>query len=448
MNMKVTLFAMLFVVVLLTTVGSVTAQNYKIKQTVSMEGQKMTNTTYVKGSRKRTESSGMMGMGADVADIEQCDLKQNVKVNDKKKLYTVSPFDTGADPAPIRPTGPKTKTPVTKGGTVTYVSNITDTGERKTMFGMTARHIKTSMSVESSPDACSKSSLKMESDGWYIDLPEFSCPVNMRPSMPQYDAKDNGGCKDKINFRNTGGGKVGFALTETRNMMMEDTATTQTTETLEFTKATLEQSLFDVPVGYAVASNPQDLYGKPDMAAMMKAAQAGNDDDDEDKPKTKSSKGMGSMGSNMPSSGGTPAAKKAGTIRIGVLAPTNKGENISITNMQSFLAQKLTSGNVEGVAVGNEADAKSAGCDYILSSDFSKLKQSAAGKIGGMFGKITSTSVGGVYEAQVDFKLVSTASGQTVLQNKAAAKAESDIDRAAEGVLAQEATAVLGKAQN
>src|SRR3954464_277578 len=79
--------------------GAISAQNYKIKQTSTINGQEMTNTTYVRGPRKRTESGGIMGMGGDVANIEQCDLKQNLKVNDKKRLYTIEPFYTG-DAAP------------------------------------------------------------------------------------------------------------------------------------------------------------------------------------------------------------------------------------------------------------------------------------------------------------------------------------------------------------
>ena len=104
------------------------------------------------------------------------------------------------------------------------------------------------------------------------------------------------------------------------------------------------------------------------MAAMMK--NMGSGDDDEDKPKNTSNKpNQTSMNSNS-----APNAKKAGTIRIGVYAPTNKsGENVSTTNLQMFLIQKLTSRNVEAVAISSESDAKSANCDYILTSDFSKL---------------------------------------------------------------------------
>ncbi len=428
-----------FSLILGTAGSTVFAQNYKIKQTISMMGQNMTSTVYVKGSRKRTESSGMMGMGGDVADIEQCDMKRNVKVSDKKKMYFIEPFATDdSAPAPAsKPTGPTTAGKITKGGTVTMTTSINDTGERKQMFGLTARRLKTSMTMQSSPDACSQNDMSIETDGWYVDLPLFSCPMAM-PRNPMAGMNEpKRGCMDRTILKSSGGGKLGFAIELTTTMKSgggEDFS--QSISTLEFTKATLDDTLFDVPTGYAVANSSQDLYGRPDFSAMMRGAS-----DDEEKPSQKPAPKM----TGVSSMGDTQTPKKSGVIRIGVLIPTNNGgEAISTTNMQTFLAEKLTGGNIEGVAVTSESDARSSNCDFVLSSDFSKLKQSTAGKIGGMFGKVTNTSVGGNYDAQIDFKLVSLKSGQTTLQNKAASKSESNVDRAAEGVLAQEANAVLG----
>ncbi len=417
------------------------AQNYKIKQTTNMAGQNISSTIYVKGSRKRTESSGMMGMGADVATIEQCDLKRNVKVSDKKKQYFVEPFatnfrDTTTSAGKISaPTGGKP----TKGGTLTMTSSINDTGERKQMFGLAARHLKTSMKMESSPDACSQSNMQMETDGWYVDLPQFACPYNVSGNTVPYQRPARNGCQDRMVVKETGGGKLGFPLQVTTTMNGgEGNGFSQMIETIEFSKAVLDDALFDVPTSYTLAKNEQDLYGRPDFSAIMRGGQSGGDD--EDKPKSKSTKSI----PDMPMQSGTPSSKKAGTIRIGVLAPTNRGgETISLTNMQAFLAQKLTSGNVEGIAVSSEADARTAGCDYLLTSDFSKLKQSTAAKIGGMFGKITNTGVNGNYDTQVDYKLVSLKSGQVTLQNKATSKTEANVDRSAESVLEIEAGAVV-----
>ena len=108
-------------ILLVFSTGVSLAQNYKIRQTVSMSGQKSESTVYVRGSRKRTEYSGFMAMGNDVANIEQCDLKRNVKISDKKKSYFIEPFDDGTDVTPTTKPTPTKQTPTVKGGVVTYI---------------------------------------------------------------------------------------------------------------------------------------------------------------------------------------------------------------------------------------------------------------------------------------------------------------------------------------
>ncbi|CAN5440951.1 hypothetical protein BH10ACI2_BH10ACI2_23750 [soil metagenome] len=423
-------------------VTAISAQNYKIKQTTTIAGQKIESTIYVKNPRKRTESGGMMGVGGDVATIEQCDLKRNVKVSDKKKQYFVDPFPTTS----TETAATTTKTPVapvakvTKGGTLTMTSNITDTGERKQMFGLTARHVKTSMKMESSPDACSQSNMQMETDGWYVDLPQFSCPVNISASTIPYQRPPRSGCQDRTIVKETGGGKLGFPLQVTQTMNGGETGNfTQTIDTVEFSKATLDDALFEVPAGYTLAKQEQDLYGRPDFSAMMKA---GQDGDDEDKPK---SSGVTAKAPTIP--GMTMySPKKPGVKRIGVVAPTNpSGENVSTTNLQSYLVQQLSTGNVEAVPVGNESDARAANCDYILTSDFSKLKQSSASKVGGLFGKITNTDTSAAksWDIQIDFLLISLPDAKNATKSKAVNKASGDVDRAAESTLAMEAATIL-----
>jgi hypothetical protein len=412
-------------ILLVFSTGVSLAQNYKIRQTVSMSGQKSESTVYVRGSRKRTEYSGFMAMGNDVANIEQCDLKRNVKISDKKKSYFIEPFDDGTDVTPTTKPTPTKQTPTVKGGVVTYISNITDTGERKQMFGLTARRIKTSMKIEASPDACMKENMTMETDGWYIDLPEFSCPVN-RPEVPQMPT-EKGGCRDRIQFKTSGGGKLGFPLMETRTFGTGGMSFTQTTETIELSKAPLEAALFDIPQGYTLAKDVNDLYGKPDYSAITQ-----NMGGNEDKPKNTTTQMVGK--------------KKPGMIRIGVYAPTNKtSENVSNASLQYFLVQKLTSGNVEAIGIVSEADARAADCDYVLSSEISKLKQSTGSKIGGIFGKVTNTDTSSTrdFDTQVDFKLVSLSDGKTVAQNKATNKFKGEADKAVESVLIMEAQQVI-----
>ncbi len=431
-----------FSLVLGITGSTVFAQNYKIKQTTTLADQKIESTIYVKGSRKRTESGGMMGMGADVATIEQCDLKRTVKVSDKKKQYFIEPFaTTSGETVPTTAKTPSAQTAkVTKGGTLTMTSSINDTGERKQMFGLTARHLKTSMKMESSADACSPTNMQMETDGWYVDLPQFSCPFSMASNPMPYQRPAKSGCQDRTVVKETGGGKLGFPLQLTTSMNGgESGGFSQTIETLEFSKATLDDALFNVPASYTLAKQEQDLYGRPDFSAMMKG---GQDSDDEDKPKS-----AGIKATPPPMPGMTMySPKKPGVKRIGVVAPTNpSGENVSTANLQSYLVQQLSVGNVEAVPVENESDAKMAKCDYILTSDFSKLKQSAASKVGGFLGKVTNTDTSAAksWDVQIDFLLIALPDGRSATKSKTVTKTSGNVDLVAQTALAMEASAVL-----
>jgi hypothetical protein len=75
---------------------------------------------------------------------------------------------------------------------MTYTTK--DTGERKQMFGYTARHLIMTMESESSPDACSVTKSKMQFDGWYIDAAfALDCEndrySNYRPLRLKADAR-------------------------------------------------------------------------------------------------------------------------------------------------------------------------------------------------------------------------------------------------------------------
>ncbi len=151
-----------------------------------------------------------------------------------------------------------------KGGVVTITRTSTDTGERQEMFGYKARHIKTTMAMESTPDACNQSHMKMETDGWYADLCSgFSC------SDESYRALACGGggkrgCRDRIVMKGGGGGALGYPLKQTMTMVSEHGTFTTTTEVVELTNTTLDAPLFEMPPGCKVM----------DMSAMMGGAPA------------------------------------------------------------------------------------------------------------------------------------------------------------------------------
>src|SRR5688500_9521923 len=118
------------------------------------------------GARQRSaRSRGFLTMRS----IGQGELKRTIQISDSARKYVVAPMERGDSTGPAAgtsvPAGPAE--PSRRGGVVTYTTSSIDTGERKEMFGFTARHIKSSTEIDSSPDACNPTKQRIERDGWY-----------------------------------------------------------------------------------------------------------------------------------------------------------------------------------------------------------------------------------------------------------------------------------------
>ena len=400
------------------------ATDFKVryKVTVSgpgMPGQSSETITMIKKARERSENHS--GYGFDTVTITQCDLKRTIRISDSAKKYVITPMDTGEPPQRTTPgaPAPAPATPTRQGGTVEYVTGAIDTGERKEMFGFTARHVKTMMSINASPDSCSPGKRKIELDGWYIDLSvEFNCDVNKAQAMTPMRPTP-GGCRDKVITRREGNAKTGFPLIETMRMYGEDGQVTmsQTREVVELSRATLDIALFDIPAGYTEAASTSELYAMPSMSAMMNQAQQANNP-------TTSSTVVPSM-----SATGAPA-KKPGTLLIGVVQFNNKaGRQVSLFELRQRLITQLEANGASAVALNAssqmEADveAKAKQCDFVLYTDVAALK---VNKLGGMFGSIAG--VGGVAkaEAKLEFRLFAVGETTPRLKSTASAKEEGE----------------------
>lgn len=417
----------------ITTNTNTHAQQYKLRQSSTMMGMKTESTIYVKGPRKRTEGGAMMGIGANIVTIEQCDSQRTIRINDKKKVYLIAPFSKDMEeaeedtkpaktkPAPAAVTQPKEKPKVEKGGIIYNYYNITDTGERKKMYGLTARHVWTTQKMKPSPDACMmKDSMVIKTDGWYIDLPQFNCPVNYTSRQSSY----NGGyqqptCQDRFVSKRSGKGKLGFPLIETRTIFMNDgkgkvTEYETTIETLEFSMVKLDSMLFEIPLGYTRVYSEEELQDKMDMNEMIKQASSTNN---YKKEKTVTSE-----------------EKSANTIRIGVYEPKG-GESLPVSELQQHLVNTLTTGNIEAVAITSEDDAKKYNCDWSLSADFAKVKQGS--KVGGILKAIKNTDPFATTSYNIEGNLVLTklSGSSSPLKQKINGKYEGKIDEAAKKAL-------------
>ncbi len=411
-------------------------QQYKLRQATGFSGMNSETTIYVKKMRKRTEMSPMMGMSQPTT-IEQCDLKRTIKINDKKKIYFIEPF--GSEEVideDVKPAVVKTKpavTPVEKGGVIHMYYNIRDTGERKKMHGFTARHIWTTQKMKPSPEACSmKDSMIIKTDGWYVDLPEFNCPIRYNnggsnPQNPQQPA-----CKDKFVSHRSGNGKLGFALMETRTIIMNGQSQTfsMSMETLELSTAKLDSMLFEIPPGYRQVMDESELADKFDASEYMKSVKENNNN-----PNKNNNANVG---------GNTDATnvKSAGAIRIGVYEPTGEGD-FPRSSLQQHLANDLNVGNIEAISVANEEEAKQKNCDYSLATDFSRFK--AASKVGGLIKAIKNTDPNAASSFNIDAGLVLTklGDGSVKLNDKVSGKYEGKPEDAAKKALDVGANKVL-----
>jgi hypothetical protein len=352
--------------------------------------------------------------------IEQCDLQRTVKLNDKKKLYYIEPFakddeiidddvKTAVKKDKAEPvTDPKTR----KGGTITMWYNITDTGERKKMNGFTARHVWTYQKMKPSADACyMKDSMIIKTDGWYIDLPQFNCPVHYRPQKPPAPNAVKPECEDKFVMHRSGKGKLGFPLTETMTMFMAgQTSEFKTSmETVELSTLKLDSMLFEIPPGYTETKNESDL--QDDYKTMIKEYEKQYKE------------------GNVPIPTADPTEKKAGMLRIGVFAPTGD-QQVTPAVLQQELLLNLRANNIESIAVTTEQDAREKKCDYILNTEMIKVKQ--ASKVGGLLKAIKNAdpTAGASFNIEASLILKALADGSVKTQQSVSGKYEGKVDEA------------------
>lgn len=450
---------------------SAAQSDLKLRTQMKMENMSLETTQYIKGARQRTESNN----GMPFITILQCDLNRSIQLNPQAKTYMITPFGTDSQSKTGAVSAPPTKNPneEKKGGNVVYRTRYTDTGERQQMFGFTARHIKSSMSKEASPDACDQSKMRMEMDGWYIDFNYgLDCQTASAQMSPNMYGRQS--CRDNVRHINEGVARLGYPVKVTTTTYdQNDKPTVMTQEVLELSRETLDPSLFEIPEGYSEAQNYQQLMGIPS-------------------PKDDPSDNSGGATSVEPPSAITPSAqdspaavgpKKPGVIRIGVVLPEAQmgpGLNVNasepVRNSLMNQVNQLSKSTVEVVALGStvpgqiEAEARQKECDYILHTRVTQKQ----GGMGGFLKKaspiISSMPVGGVGsstasvvttaavftaadlasnikakdEITLEYRLMDSSNTQPKATNKLKSKAKSDGDDVLTPLIQQVATAVIG----
>lgn len=379
--------AMILTISVLACFGSANA-DIRIKSRQSMGGQTYDNLTMIKGKRQRSEM-----MNGAMVNITQCDLRRAIQLNPAAKTFVVSEFGD------IEPVSPNTNArvvsgPEVKGGKVVTTIDVKDTGERKQMFGMQARRLIITMDTQSSPEACNKTSSRMEIDGWYTDLTVgFDCDPKLSPSRTA-PRSASGGCVDQYEIKQTGSGRRGYPLYEKTTMFDENGRETMSmvNEVVELSKASLDAGLFDVPEGYREVKDVSEMYA---VSLPQISSTTG--------PDVTAGTAMPLPNLNSQNGSETPA-KKEGTVRIGLVGVkvTAVGQGIEAGDLseaiKNTLLEYLRVPNVDVVMLEGklpsaiDAEARSKECDLILYTTAAH-KKGGGGGLGGMFGSALGSTI-------------------------------------------------------
>ncbi|HEV7675436.1 MAG TPA: hypothetical protein VGQ12_12970 [Candidatus Angelobacter sp.] len=233
-------------------------------------------TEYLAPDRLRNEWQSQMrdGSGPPMATIIQRGEHDRVFMLDlaAHEYITYETDSRGSTVAMRRPM-------VESGGTLKIIIENVDTGERKELFGHTARHIITREKRVAGPGACSKPSLS-ETDGWYIEgsvMPEWHQQKKNSFGVvlaAEISAGSNDKCfnkMDKIEVYRSGV-ETGFPVKITTTLTSEVTqpdgnprtlSSTWGSEVVELKEGPLELTLFDVPKDFTRVESLRSWTAKP-----------------------------------------------------------------------------------------------------------------------------------------------------------------------------------------
>lgn len=185
------------------------------------------------------------------AYIQNRDLHYGFEIDMDGGVYTACRTNTCGSPVWIKPR--RIEPPKRSGSTVHSHTETVDTGERRTLFGYTARRVITKNTSRRDSELTSES----ESDGWYIDAPvawlNLHPPPNQGVLHVYHVIGAGGNNRDDFRFTENGERETGFLLLVARTNrsyfrdqvgMMRSHESSYRDEVTELTEATLNPEIF------------------------------------------------------------------------------------------------------------------------------------------------------------------------------------------------------------
>ena len=213
-----------------------------------------TVTIRLKGARQvRERTTEFPGGSSSIAMIGQCDHRRMMLLSPEHKTYAYMPIAPPPSASPPRATLALTSSHGAARREEIVIDAV-DTGERRQLGGLTARHIvtttKTSIAGQIPPEVRTR-----VQDGWYVDLPPLDC-IERTGETVSFSLVSGGiagvvPAPPHVTVR--GRARPGVALIETDRMTGPDGNWEQTTELVEISSAPLDAALFDAPAGYRAA---------------------------------------------------------------------------------------------------------------------------------------------------------------------------------------------------
>lgn len=358
---------------------------YKTKYTT---GDQVTESaTFITDQRERYELG-------DIVLIKQRDQKRNVQISKSANTYVALPDD-----APVA-TPPAPRPP----GVVAVTVSIVDMGDRKDVFGQTARHVRTVVQRQPEPGACDQSKFLTETDGWYIDMPKVMA-ATADTAKPQASAS---GCADEVSSTETGDAKLlGFAISYTTTLTdlsdKDSKPAVSSMEVSDFEIVKLDASLFDIPAGVTEAADP---------AAFRKAVSDANE----------AKLARGAVES-------IAAPKQAVTLRVGVPEFGNRTSTTADTRaLRVRIITELEHEKIEAIPMAAapqaelDARARELGVDYLLIAEITDMKASKPGGITKMMKATAREEARDITEAKLSVQLVPVGGGKPRLAKNASGK--------------------------
>ncbi len=423
----------IFLILTIAAMSTAVFADWKLTQKTKMSGEEMgrTSTIYQKGVRQRREEKIDMGKDAEDPEMQammaqmgqsmptfpvhvsQCDLKQDLFLNQKNKSFFIDYYDWSTVPKEKLLRRPNQKMVIK--GTMTTDTVVTDSGKRQQMFGLSARWLKVVQIIEMSADSCDGYSLiKIEQEGWFapLSLESDSCPIQ-RPPSP-----GSGGCRPRLIVKRMA--NPGIMITGTmRTYEGAKASAAFEIETLELSRATLDPALFDVPVDFAEVDSMEDL-----MNARI---------------------GVDAAGKKVLFKDGSKANEKR---RIAVDYFSGSASKLDQDQLRKYIADKVSAAGYNGTVIGSAADLANGTFANVIGVEVRKAKESGASKVGGLFGKVTgsdSLAKAGKSQAEIVVTLYGSDGKTVVASAPASADVSGGSNEAVKAAIDQVISGLIGK---